>query len=1020
METHTSLKNVSGLSSEDQTFVSRFGRGPVLPVSHGTVHEAFEGIVDTHPGVVAAVHGVKSITYLQLDLAANRLANYLIASGLRPRQRVCVVVRRSIEMLIGFFAVMKAGCHYVPIDGGVASDEALRHIFEDTEARFILCLPQYWDRVEQFASHDNIVLELGMDTGAFYSPRRPGIPVTSDDGVYAMYTSGSTGVPKGVDVKHGTKANALLLEPGRLGMTVGSKVGQVLSISFAMGAWEMLGCLMNGGTLCLRGSDWDATLNQIDTLICTPSILSKYNHQHYPNIKTIAVAGEACPQGLADDWARGKSFWNLLGSTETFLLSAQQHVVGKPLSIGRPLPNVSCYVLDHAGNLAPVGQKGTLWVGGTGVAKGYINLPLTTAEKFKPDKFLNDGSRMYDFGNIVCWSSDGTLESFGRMDDQVKIKGFRVELDGVTATLERFVGITRAASLVIDGILHGFYASSAFVNKQELIDFVRKRLPYYSVPERWLHVDDIPLNPNGKVDRAYLKTLAAAYNIPTLDVKRIESVHTRSDSAMDALVLPAKVVFLQEPMRTLPDVDVEKTSPLKGLGHCSVVETDTPLNVLARLPEPRGLEVVAWLRHRGLIAYRWFLFPIVFANVGVACWLLHEYVERNEHPLSSVATATAANLCAAILIRSEPIINLLFLVFSSVPTWVPLGVRKICANVFHIGGIHVGCAIAAVIWFVIFTVGASLEMAKDVDERMISVASTILSYLILVLLLAMTSMSHPALRNQHHDLWEALHRFGGWTVLILYWVLVGLFTRDLTNGRISPTAEAYLLNPSVWLIIVATCAIIFPWLFLRRVSVRSEVLSSHAIRLHFDSRIAPGKGVRLARHPLHDWHGFATITNAPNEKGYSVIVSRAGDFTGHIIDTAPTHIWRRGIPTSGVLRIATLFRSVVVVATGSGIGPCLSIFPYRHIAMRILWTASNHETTFGTAIVEAVRRRDPRAVLHNTRTSGKPDMSLLTYRLFKESDAEAVLVISNKRFTQQIVFDMEKRGVPAFGAIFDS
>nr|ABW87261.1 transmembrane protein 1 [Alternaria brassicicola] len=1025
MKTHTSLENVSGPSYEDQSLVSRFGRGPVLSVPHDTVHEAFESIVDTFPGIVAAIHGANSITYLQLDLAANRLAHYLIASGLRPRQRVCVVVQRSIEMLIGFFAIMKAGCQYVPIDGGVASDEALRHIFDDTAARFILCLPRYWDRAKRFANNDAIVLELGMDTGAFYSPLRPGIQVTSSDGVYAMYTSGTslirtTGVPKGVDVKHGTKTNALLSEPGRLRMTVGSKVGQVLSISFAMGAWEMLGCLMNGGTLYLRGSDWDVTLKQIDTLICTPSILSKYKQQHYPNIKTVAVAGEACPQSLADDWAQQRSFWNLLGSTETFLLSAQEHVVGKPLSIGRPLPNTSCYVLDHAGRLARVGQKGTLWVGGAGVAKGYINLPLTNAKKFHPDKFANDSSKMYDFGNIACWRSDGTLDSFGRMDDQVKIKGFRVELDGVIAVTERFHGITRAASLVMDGILHGFYASSAYINEKELDDFVRKQLPYYSVPERWLRVDDIPLNLNGKVDKAQLKILAAERNNPVVHVKRLETMHTRSESAFDPLALFTKAMVPRELMRALADVDLEKAYPLKSLEDYSLVEKDAPLNIPARLPEPDVSEVTAWLRHRGLIAYRWFLFPIVFANAGVACWLLYRYMQGSKYPLSPTATATASNLCAAILIRSEPVINLLFLVCSSVPTSTPLWIRRIFAKVFHIGGIHVGCAIAAVMWFVIFTVGASLEMARNDDERERSVLPAALSYLTLLLLIAMTSLSHPVFRNRHHDLWEALHRFGGWTVLILYWVLVGLSTKDLAHGRTLSTSEAYLQTPSLWLITAATCAIIFPWLFLRRVPVRPEVLSSHAVRLHFDSEVTPGKGVRLAQHPLRDWHGFATITNAPGGKGHSVIVSRAGDFTGNMIDTAPTHIWRRGIPTSGVLRIATLFKSVVVVATGSGIGPCLSIFPYRHVAMRVLWTAPNHETTFGKAIVDAVRRKDPRAVLYNTRTSGKPDMSLLAYRVYKESDAEAVLVISNKRFTQQIVFDMEKRGIPAYGAIFDS
>jgi non-ribosomal peptide synthetase component F len=190
METPSLSNNVFDCPTKHQSRAHGFGRGAKLSVPHGTVHEAFENIVDTYPGVVAAIHGAQSITYLQLDLAANRLANYLISSGLHPRQRVCLVMQRSIEMLIGFLAILKAGCQYVPIDGGVASDEALRHIFADTESRFILCLPRYWDRAKQFASQEAIVLELGMNTGAYYSPMRPGIPVTSEDGVYAMYTSG--------------------------------------------------------------------------------------------------------------------------------------------------------------------------------------------------------------------------------------------------------------------------------------------------------------------------------------------------------------------------------------------------------------------------------------------------------------------------------------------------------------------------------------------------------------------------------------------------------------------------------------------------------------------------------------------------------------------------------------------------------------------------------------------------------------------------------------------------------------
>lgn len=202
METQILFNNMSRLSTTDQVFLSQHSRGSTLQVPHDTVHKAFESIVDAHPTAVAAIQGDRKITYHQLDLAANRLAHHLIDSGLRPKQRVCLVVQRSVEMLIGLLATIKAGCQYVPIDGGVASDLALQHIFEDTECRFILCLPKYWDKVRQFASKTAIIIELGMDTGAFYSPLRPCIKVSADDGVYAMYTSGKSPI-----TRHGATAD---------------------------------------------------------------------------------------------------------------------------------------------------------------------------------------------------------------------------------------------------------------------------------------------------------------------------------------------------------------------------------------------------------------------------------------------------------------------------------------------------------------------------------------------------------------------------------------------------------------------------------------------------------------------------------------------------------------------------------------------------------------------------------------------------------------------------------------------
>jgi non-ribosomal peptide synthetase component F len=251
METLEIMQVASSLSLHDQHPSLQFSCGPRILSPHVLVHEAFETVVRANPTAIAAKFGDRSITYQQLDIAANRLSHHLIDSGLKPQQRVCLVVQRSLEMLIGIFAILKAGCQYVPVDGGITSEQALMHIFTDTDARFILCLSKFWDKVRRFARRDAVIFALGMEVGAFYPSTKPAVQVSSHDGAYAIYTSGkylikptynvlirvtgSTGKPKGVDVSHGNVTNALLLEPARLGTTVGTKVGQVLNIAFDMG-----------------------------------------------------------------------------------------------------------------------------------------------------------------------------------------------------------------------------------------------------------------------------------------------------------------------------------------------------------------------------------------------------------------------------------------------------------------------------------------------------------------------------------------------------------------------------------------------------------------------------------------------------------------------------------------------------------------------------------------------------------------------------------------------------------------
>jgi len=186
------LDSLSGLSHDDQKLLSQFGQGPQQLVPHPTVHEAFESIVDATPDSTAAVFEDTSITYRQLDIAANRLANSLVASGLQPGERVCLVVSRSLEMLVGIFAILKAGCQYVPVDGGVASDRQLAHIFTDTAARHILCLPKFQARVEQFAGAAAHITQLRLDGSIQTSVSRPLVRCYPTDGCYAIYTSGKS------------------------------------------------------------------------------------------------------------------------------------------------------------------------------------------------------------------------------------------------------------------------------------------------------------------------------------------------------------------------------------------------------------------------------------------------------------------------------------------------------------------------------------------------------------------------------------------------------------------------------------------------------------------------------------------------------------------------------------------------------------------------------------------------------------------------------------------------------------
>lgn len=346
------------------------------------------------------------------------------------------------------------------------------------------------------------------------------------------------------------------------------------------------------------------------------------------------------------------------------------------------------------------------------------------------------------------------------------------------------------------------------------------------------------------------------------------------------------------------------------------------------------------------------------------------------------------------------------------------------AKIYSYGGLHSGCGVASLIWYLGFAGLVSRHLAV---EPIINTGVAALTYIILSLLLCIAIFAHPHLRARLHDYFEATHRFAGWTAVALFWaqvVLTACLDQKVTGTTSGGSAgHALITTPAFWCLIIITLCIIYPWSRLRLRTLEAEPLSNHAIRLHFDyTTLDYCMGVRLSDNPLKETHAFASIPNRDGAKGFSVVISNAGDWTSKIIRNPPTKMYIRGAPTYGVLRVAVMFSPVVVVATGSGIGPCLSLFHGRpDIKARILWSTPNPLSTYGQGIVDSVLRADPHAVIIDTKKSGKrPDLVRLTYALWKAAAAEAVVVISNPKVTRKVVYGMETRGVPAYGPIFDS
>ncbi|KAF4465907.1 non-ribosomal peptide synthetase [Fusarium albosuccineum] len=985
-----------------------FTRGTCSRPSFSTITEAFHHHASSHSSALAArdlsVEPPAEITYGELAQRSLRLARRLRNLGVVPGDRVPLITKRGVGMLVGIMSILSCGAQYVPLDGSVVADETLRFVLKQAGGRTALALKSTSHRVKD-AGVTNVVVIDDHDDEEVQEHEEFRPTSSPDGGCYVIYTSGTTGTPKGVDITHRNVTNLLCQSPGSLGIAPGSCVGSVLSVSFDMAAWEILGCLANGGTLIMRGSDWSKALKQIDTLICTPSILAKYNPEDFPNLKTVATAGEPSNQRLADLWASHLRYFNCYGPTETTIVNTMQpHLAGQPLSIGKPTPGNTVYILDENLVPVPVGQPGNVWAGGHGVARGYVDLPERTAERFRLDPFSQDGSNMYNTGDLCQWNPDGTLHILGRIDDQVKVKGFRVELDGVVASLNSCPSVDAAAALLIDGQIHAFL-SPRHCLVPVVESHLKTRQPYYAMPTKYHHFDALPMTQNGKIDKKALKAMASSPEpVPTTEngAVRVPPPAVLSHSRMDSNASSATQLssFSDSSDATLVDehqVDLEKA-----------------------IPEKRQRKHVRGFRYRALIIYRRLFSLVGLFNITAAIALLLTGISR-----VWLGNITAINLVTAVLVRQEFVINALYTITCSVPKSWPLAIRSRCAKIFHLGGVHSGAAVSAGAWLLatnIADIACMYGSCSNWGNQ--SIASKVISWILSAMFVGMIAMAWPSMRKRYHDSFEKTHRFAGWTMLALFWAQVVLANKDSAPAGTS-LGEACVKSPAFWLLAVATASVASSWFFLKKVPVEAEKLSDHAVRLHFDYTVpVNGSFTRLSYKPLMEWHSFATIP-APEAvngrpKGYSLIVSNAGDWTRSTIQEGPTHIWTRGVPTCGVMRIATLFNRVVLIATGSGIGPVLGHIQNPSCATQLIWSTKNPEGTFGKELCQTITERIPNAVIHDTKKQGRPDLVKMGYNLVKSFQAEAVIIIANEKITKKVVYGLETRGVPAYGAIWDS
>ncbi|HJT73986.1 MAG TPA: amino acid adenylation domain-containing protein, partial [Chitinophaga sp.] len=506
-------------TEEWENIFHRYGKGMYLPVGEETIVSLFDRQTEKSPEAVALVDGEKHISYAELRRQADRLAGFLLLQGVTRGQLIPLCMDRSHSMIVSILGVLKAGGAYVPMDPSYPS-ERLAYILKDTDAGIVLADSSYSDLITLLAPDVAVIVPDNVPAAG----QDMSYSVLPSDLAYVIYTSGSTGRPKGVLVEHGSIVNFLLHQQQALGITADEKILQLTNYCFDPSVEQVFTALLTGASLVLLPSgilpdtlllEQFINMHGITHLHATPGLLSTLPVGSYSSLKRVISAGDVCSPRLASQWTAVCDFYNKYGPTEASVSVAQykcspEHGYADEdvVPIGKPVSNTVLYILDKSGEPVSVGVAGELYVGGVQVARGYLNDPVLSAEKFITDPFL-PGQRMYRTGDVVRWLPFGDIEYIGRADNQVKVRGYRIEPGEVAQAVLQQGGVEQCTVIArkdIDGNnqLIAYVVPGDAFDGEQLLAGLKNMLPHFMIPAFIVSLDSMPLTLNGKVDRRAL------------------------------------------------------------------------------------------------------------------------------------------------------------------------------------------------------------------------------------------------------------------------------------------------------------------------------------------------------------------------------------------------------------------------------------------------------------------------------------------------------------------------------------